>query len=105
MRSKLEVSQGEWLTIKRRREGLTQLEMAEKLGLTRHEYQAKEANSNGKLGRRLTDLEVCFIYRTRAKMSQAAVAREIGVSRLWVNRMENGEEDHGRLLDFWNDRQ
>ena len=97
----LEVSHGEWLTIKRRREGLDQLEMAGKMELTRHQYQAKEANVHGKLKRRLKGHEAAFLLRRRAKKPQSAVAKEIGVSRLWVNRMEMGLEDAGRLLDFW----
>lgn len=105
MKFLLEVSHGEWLTIKRRREGLDQMEMAEKMGLTRHQYQAKEANPNGKLKRRLAANEAAFLMRRRSKKSQSAVAKELGLSRLWVNRMEMGLEECDRLLDFWNLRQ
>lgn len=101
MKFLLEVSHGEWLTVKRRRAGLDQLEMAENMGLTRHQYQAKEANQNGKLKRRLQPNEAAFLMRRRSKKSQNVIAKEIGVSRLWVNRMEMGLEDCERLLDFW----
>lgn len=89
------------MTVKRHRAGLDQVEMAEKLGITRHQYQAKEANQNGKLKRRLEPHEACVIMRQRAKMSQSALAKELSLSRLWINRMENGHEDPSRLVDFW----
>lgn len=101
MKFLLEVSHGEWLTIKRRRQGLDQLEMAEKMGISRHQYQTKEAKADGKLKRRIADNEAAFLMRRRSKKSQSVIAKEIGVSRLWVNRMEMGLEDTDRLLDFW----
>jgi len=101
MRYLLEINQGEWLAVKRHRDGLDQVEMADRLGLTRHQYQAKEGNQNGKLKRRLSDFEACVIMRNRSKMSQGALAKELGLSRLWVNRMEKGHEDCQHLIDFW----
>lgn len=45
--------------------------------------------------------EVVWLYRTRAGKLQREVAEELGVSRLWVNRMEQGLADPSRLIEYW----
>lgn len=49
----------------------------------------------------LTDHECCLIYRLRSNMTQKQVAEELGVSRIWVNRMETGKAGCDRLLEYW----
>lgn len=51
--------------------------------------------------RTLTDAERCLVHRRRAKVTQSWVAEKVGMSRLWVNKMERGTEDCGALLALW----
>lgn len=101
MKSSVALNHGELLWITRRREGLDQVEMAEKMGVSRHKYQESEAQKTGKLYRRLEDHERCALYRRRTKKTQSAIAKEIGVSRIWVNRMEIGTAEVDKLLAYW----
>jgi DNA-binding XRE family transcriptional regulator len=45
--------------------------------------------------------EKCWVYRTRCGKSQADVAGELEVSRLWVNKMERGEVNCDKLIWYW----
>lgn len=49
----------------------------------------------------LEAFEIIWLYRRRAHVLQRVVARDLGVSRLWVNRMEMGLEDPTRLIEYW----
>jgi DNA-directed RNA polymerase specialized sigma subunit len=50
---------------------------------------------------KISDVEECVLKRRRNHMTQADVAKELGISRLWVNRMEQGTEPADRLIEFW----
>lgn len=45
--------------------------------------------------------EKCLIYRLRAGKRQRDVALDLGCSRTWVNRMERGQENCDRLIEYW----
>lgn len=42
-----------------------------------------------------------IILRRREGMTQSALGKELGVSRQWVNRMEQGLEDDQLIRDYW----
>lgn len=104
MKSSVELNHGEWLWVKRRRLGHDQVKMAEDTGISRHQYQAAEASVTGRLHRMLDDHERCALYRRREKITQGAVAKSLGTSRLWVNKMETGLADASKLVAFWRQR-
>lgn len=111
---------GECLFLNRRREGLNQDEKAEIFRMSRHMYAAierDEISSNSascwaiprsalSLRGGVKDHERCVILRRRAGPShrQRDVATVLGVSRLWINKMETGQEDCTRLLSHWLER-
>ena len=111
----LKLKQHESLLIFRRRKGWNQGEMAQKLGVSHHEYKLLEygltsiaftipANSKYVSWVNIAELlphEKCLIYRKRAKISQAEVAKEMGISRTWLRMQETGEVDCAPLLRFW----
>ncbi len=49
----------------------------------------------------LSDNEIVWLYRRRAKKLQREVAADLGCSRVWVCRMEMGLEDPDRLFEYW----
>lgn len=104
----LKVTKGERAKILRRRKRQNQRERAEELGMTRHQYQALEADQAMYRGKTkpkaitLKDHEWCALMRWRdPTWSQYAIGLSIDCSRVWVNRMENGLEDPSRLVAFW----
>jgi DNA-binding XRE family transcriptional regulator len=98
----------ELLFLWRRRRGYNQKQAADALGYKRQTYVRLEHGRDpirGKLRRRLkrelTPADCCVLYRRRADWTQAQVAHQMGVSRLWVNRMERGLESCEKLIFFW----
>ena len=51
----------------------------------------------------LTPIEICIAMRKLNNISQSALAKTLGVSRQWVNYMENGKRSPIRLLEYWLD--
>ncbi len=99
------LTKAEKLVVHRRREGFTQVEMADKRGIKRVEYGAMErgdvefrpaVNIGG-----LTAHERCFLYRRRAGSTQAEVAIVLGCCRWLVNQMERGDIDCTTLCNYW----
>ncbi|AAT69508.1 repressor [Alphaproteobacteria phage PhiJL001] len=74
------------------------------MGLDRRQVSLMEADKVNFAPKRLRGIQVhekCLIYRRRAGKTQREVARDLGVSRLWVNKMENGLESCDQLLWYW----
>lgn len=99
---------GEKLLISRRRENLTQEEMATIYGVTRNIYgemerdQRKVPDYKGGEIEPLRDHEKLLLARRRAEMKQDEVAKEIGVSRYWLNQMEMGKFPLAeKFVTFW----
>lgn len=45
--------------------------------------------------------EILWLYRKRSGKHQREVAAELGITRYWVNRMEQGEANPDRLIEYW----
>lgn len=106
----------EKLFIWRRRQGLTQKEFAAliDIGISTYErlergagrvrpehiYVAKAAAA-GVFGWSLSCGEACTILRRQSELTQARVAKDLGVSRYWVHRMECDYATPDRLLTYW----
>ncbi|MBB76567.1 MAG: hypothetical protein CMJ75_18840 [Planctomycetaceae bacterium] len=45
--------------------------------------------------------EKCWILRRREGMTIEDVAKDMGISRVWVWKMEKGQEDPKELADYW----
>ncbi len=101
------VTKGERLRVERRRLKVNQEVRAQQLSVTRHAYQSMEKDPR-KSTRMMTleDHEWCYLKRRRVhgEIQQRDIARILKVSRVWVNRMENGAEDCTRLVAFWNEQ-
>ena len=100
------LTRGEALLIHRRRTGLTQVEMAASLNVTRNTYGDMERDLVVKdINKRwmgdLTEPERCLIWRRRIGMTIPKIADEIGRSRYWVNLMEQGKVPHAELYEYW----
>ena len=96
------IRRGEWDTIKRRRKGLTQAEVATAEGVNRLVVVRREKDSEWHPRKDLavTGPELCFIWRTRKELTQKRVGDLIGVSSFWVREMEAGRQDHTKLMSF-----
>ena len=49
----------------------------------------------------LTEREQFYLHRKIAGMTQAQVAKQLGVSRYWVILMEQGKVDGERFRKYW----
>lgn len=95
----------------RRRNGLTQTDMANSVGLTLQRYNQIEkghveptslvrSRATG-LGK-LTMAEKCVILRRRAEYRIADVAHDLGVSKNWLGQMEKGKQPVSEALaNYW----
>ncbi len=108
----MRLRKSESLFITRRREGLTQTAMADKLGIMEYIYFQYE-NGTSEIPEGLTGLpifaeptalEQCVIKRRRLAMSQDELAAELGCSRFWVNQMETDKVNPGKLIKYWSDK-
>ena len=103
----MRLTDSETLFIQRRRLGVNQAERAKQLDIPEWEYveyeQGKQIVPSEfiKPGMALGEIEKCVIKRRRNGWTQQEVADDIGCSRLWVIRMENGKANSGLLLDYW----
>ena len=99
-----------WL-IWRLRQGFSQADMALILGVTRSSWQSFEYGridppdwATGWFDvEPLAPHERCRVHRYRAGPlhTQAKIAKDLGISRVWVSRMERGLENCQRLIDYW----
>lgn len=97
----------EALYVQRRRLQISQAERAAQLKIPEYlyvDYENEKRDVPKKLVPKMrvfSDIEECVIKRRRCHMTQEDVAKELGMSRLWVNRMEQGTEPAERLIEFW----
>lgn len=107
--SSLGLSKGEKALIFRRRNYISQKEMAERLGMKRRVYsEAENSNSLDISGDvvyvgDLEPNEICLILRRRKQMTQRECAEKMGITRFWYNQMEKGVAPSYRLEEFWNE--
>lgn len=99
------LTSGETALLQRRRWGMNQDQMAQKMGVSRRTYSRIERDEiDGAEPFNLRELkphEKCVIYRRRVGSSQQKVATELGVSRLWVHKMEAGVVSCDDLIFYW----
>lgn len=111
----LELTLAEKLRVARRREQLTQAEMAAMLELPLHKYKAAEAGQEPvwaddehhyiipapKVGQ-LAVHELMYLLRRRKGWTLAELSREVGLSRNWLCDVERGKvAAPAKLLAFW----
>ena len=102
----MHLTDAETLYIHRRRLDVNQVERATALRLSEwlyveYEQDKRDVPPSMRVDLVLTDIEKCVIYRRREDWTQQEVADDIGCSRLWVIKMENGTANPGLLLDYW----
>lgn len=106
MAAVLTPTRGESLLIWRRRQGFNQVEAAAEYGVHPDRYRDWEADRRTAdqprrhLGKLLPH-EVCVLMRRRAGKTQREVAAAIGLTRLWVIKMEEGAAPVDRLREYW----
>lgn len=105
----LTLTNGERLTLIRRRKSYRQCEMAEELGVSLYRYYNWELDRCDPPSRRLVpnvkDYELCWVLRRRAGLTREELTTECGLDRWAITQMERGDRDPDPLIDFWeNDR-
>ncbi|MFA5510820.1 MAG: helix-turn-helix transcriptional regulator [Candidatus Kapaibacterium sp.] len=99
-------TKGESLLLWRRRKGLNQVQAASEYNVHPDRYREWEADRRTEdqprqhLGE-LKPHELCVLARRRAGQTQRQVAAAIGLTRLWVTKIENGEASPDRLQEYW----
>jgi len=100
-----DLTYGERLLLSRLRQGKTQVEMAQIFNVSVDKYRSWETDTAGAAPRatlrRVRPHEACRLRRLRAGKTQREVAQAMGISRLWVHKMERGEAPVRRLASFW----
>jgi DNA-binding XRE family transcriptional regulator len=112
------LTNGERLMMARRRANKTQEEMRDSLGLSKLAYlrlehdeehvdwtkSLKETAALGPFIRSIDTIQLherCHLSRLRQGMTQSALAKEVGCSKQWVQKMETAQQRCDTLLDFW----
>lgn len=98
------LTDGERLYIVRRRKKRTQKDAAALYGVSRVTYNRWENDLANGPTEALTSIfafERCLINRKRSGMTQADLAKDLKISRHWLNLMENGNINCKPLVDFW----
>lgn len=95
---------GEKLVVKRRRDGLSQVKAAKKAKVSLFAYRQWEQDVEKapapKIGK-LEDHEQCYILRRRAGWTTQELADELEVCRWWLCQMERGAIDTQPLVAYW----
>lgn len=98
----------EQMRLQRRRSKKSQVQYAAALGLTRDDYarmergELKNVIPVQKIGwKDLTGGERCWIYRTRAGVTTAAIAQDMETHRVAIHKMEHDLSDPTDLLCYW----
>lgn len=108
MLPKLKLTTAERMYLWRKRKGLDQPEAAACHGMTVSAWREMERGSitrgapSIRLDSPLTQAEICRILRRRQGLTHHELAKEIGVSSLWLLKMENGRANCHRLAAYWN---
>lgn len=103
---KVTPTKGESLIIWRRRKGFNQVQAAAEFEVHPDRYRDWEADKRLEHQPRqhlgpLKPHEVCYLLRRRENKTQREVAQAIGLTRLWLIKMELGEANPERLLEYW----
>lgn len=99
-----EITNGERWMLFRRRLNESQVQAADRLGMSLRSYTLLE---NGSLDakppilKNIQKNEIAWLYRKRAKMKQYEVAAEISLCREMVHQMEFGVIEGDRLFEYW----
>ena len=106
MLNKVTPTKGESLVIWRRREGFNQVQAAHQYAVHPDIYREWEADRRSHdqpfyHAGALKPHEVCYLLRRRDNKTQREVAQAIGLTRLWLIKMELGEANPERLLEYW----
>lgn len=106
MADELKPTRGESLLLERRRKAENQLQAAARYGVHVDTYRAWETDERPEdvpqyNAGHLKPHEVCLLRRRRAGKTQLEVAAAIGMTRLWVMKMELGEAPIDRLKGYW----
>lgn len=106
MAAELKPTRGESLLLERRRKAENQLEAAARYGVHVDTYRAWETDERPEdvphyNAGHMKPHEVCLLRRRRAGLTQREVAAAIGMTRLWVMKMELGEASIDRLKGYW----
>lgn len=104
---KVSLTKGERVVLYRRSLGLSQSQFGKRYKVDRNTIGRVE-NDKADLDiknlpeyKAITELQMCFIKRKRANMSQATCAAKLNVSRFWFNQMEMGRVKNELLLEYW----
>lgn len=103
-----ELTVGERLRVARRREGLTQAQMAEDLGIPFNTYRRIEDDTETgwtlpsmPLGK-LQEHEIYAVLRRRERMTLDDLADRVGLSKWWLCQIERGKVPASeQLVDYW----
>lgn len=104
----LTLTLGERLLLARKRAGLTQSQAAAQHNVSPKRYGLWERDQvkapfAAFIKKPIRGHELCMIRRRRSNLTQGALARDLGCSRWWLNRMEQGKAPVHQLLDYWDD--
>ena len=100
----MQIEPFEYLYAWRKRLKINQVEMAEKLGIDRHELSEIELGKSiviGPIDITLTEVEKCILLRRRKGWKQGQLADILGVTRTWIRYMETGGRNPARLIEYW----
>lgn len=105
---RIELLLGEKMFLLRKRLGLNQNRMAERIKVSSHNYKLIEYDilTPEDLEKETTvdaiePHELCMILRRRFGIKQAEVAKKMKLCRNWFRQMETGKINCHRLLAFW----
>ena len=104
----VELTEAEKLMLGRRRQGLTQGQMAELHGVPRNTWCEWESGREtvpanvrvASLGK-ITAAERCLIMRLRSGERQVDIAQALRVCAYTIRKMEQGKVNCQMLLDYW----
>ena len=103
-----DLTSGERLRIKRRRENLTQADLAQQIGVPLGTYKRMEADDapdcwevpSVALGR-LQPHEACLVMRKREGLTLDALSDKVGLSKWWLCLIEQGKAPADSLVAYW----
>lgn len=104
-----DLTRGEKLFIKRKRLGISQIEMSVDLGVIYSRYRAMEQDVEGSkppyvsLGP-LLECESYCVQRVRAGINKTELADKMGCSVYWLRQMERGDAPIKRLAEYWGEK-
>ena len=100
-----DLTTGEWRTIERRREGLTQGEVAFRDMKSRTAVVRLEQDTTSlEEDQLLTMGERAMVLRDREGSTQADIAARLDVSTFWVREMEMDRQDATRLIELFGEK-